>query len=209
MKTKRQKKDSTLKKKIKSRIAMSAPAVTVTASMLLTKASGYLALKNPFKRTLFLFFVIFFFNVLSFFFLFVFIVQVRVSQIYLLLGPNKQRKMEARSSIYFIIKKTLTMATKYCKKKKNLCRLQEHSGYTRFSGSSSSVTRPVWSLLSSFPFPLLQRVCSFQACGLVLTSLRHSSQEHDKIFLKNQGSMGKSINGLLVLTKFGYRKQTF
>ena len=40
-------------------------AVTVTASMLLTKASGYLALKNPFKRKLFLFF-----NVLSFFFLF-------------------------------------------------------------------------------------------------------------------------------------------
>jgi hypothetical protein len=28
-------------------------AVTVTASMLLTKASGYLALKNPFKRNLF------------------------------------------------------------------------------------------------------------------------------------------------------------
>ena len=55
-------------------------AITVTASMLLTKASGYLALKNPFKRTLFLFFVIFFFNVLSFFCLFVFIVQVRVSQ---------------------------------------------------------------------------------------------------------------------------------
>lgn len=35
-------------------------AVTVTASMLLTKASGYLALKNPFKRNLFLFFVVFF-----------------------------------------------------------------------------------------------------------------------------------------------------
>jgi hypothetical protein len=32
-------------------------AITVTASMLLTKASGYLALKNPFKRNLFLFFV--------------------------------------------------------------------------------------------------------------------------------------------------------
>ena len=60
-------------------------AVTVTASMLLTKASGYLALKNPFKRTLFLFFFVVFFNVLSFFCLFVFIVQVRVSQIYLLL----------------------------------------------------------------------------------------------------------------------------
>ena len=60
-------------------------AITVTASMLLTKASGYLALKNPFKRTLFLFIFIFFFNVLSFFCLFVFIVQVRVSQIYLLL----------------------------------------------------------------------------------------------------------------------------
>jgi hypothetical protein len=30
-------------------------------------------------------------------------------------------------------------------------------------------------LLSSFPFPLLQRVCSFQACGLVVTSLRHLS----------------------------------
>lgn len=42
-------------------------AVTVTASMLLTKASGYLALKNPFKRNLFLFFVVVFFNVLSFF----------------------------------------------------------------------------------------------------------------------------------------------
>ena len=36
-------------------------AITVTASMLLTKASGYLALKNPFKRTLFLFFLLFFF----------------------------------------------------------------------------------------------------------------------------------------------------
>lgn len=35
-------------------------AVTVTASMLLTKASGYLALKNPFKRNLFLFFVVVF-----------------------------------------------------------------------------------------------------------------------------------------------------
>jgi hypothetical protein len=34
-------------------------AVTVTASMLLTTASGYLALKNPFKRNLFLFFVVF------------------------------------------------------------------------------------------------------------------------------------------------------
>jgi hypothetical protein len=43
---------------------------------------------------------------------------------------KQTRKMEARSSIYFIIKKTLTMATKYCKKKKTLCRLQEHSGYT-------------------------------------------------------------------------------
>jgi hypothetical protein len=50
---------------------MSAPVVTVTASMLLTKASGYLALKNPFKRTLFLFFFVVFFNVLSFFCLFV------------------------------------------------------------------------------------------------------------------------------------------
>ena len=43
-----------------------------------------------------------------------------------------------------------------------------------FSVSSSSVTRPVWSLLSSFPFPLLQRVCSFQACGLVVTSCPES-----------------------------------
>ena len=34
-------------------------AVTVTASMLLTKASGYLALKNPFKRKKKLFFVVF------------------------------------------------------------------------------------------------------------------------------------------------------
>ena len=58
-------------------------AVTVTASMLLTKASGYLALKNPFKRNLFLFFFVVFFYVLSFFSFF-FIVQVRVSQIYLL-----------------------------------------------------------------------------------------------------------------------------
>jgi hypothetical protein len=47
-------------------------AITVTASMLLTKASGYLALKNPFKRTLFLFVFIFFFNVLSFFLSFCF-----------------------------------------------------------------------------------------------------------------------------------------
>jgi hypothetical protein len=59
-------------------------AVTVTASMLLTKASGYLALKNPFKRNLFLFFVVVF--LMCWFFLsFFFIVQVRVSQIYLLL----------------------------------------------------------------------------------------------------------------------------
>lgn len=36
-------------------------AVTVTAIMLPTKASGYLALKNPFKRNLFLFFVVVFF----------------------------------------------------------------------------------------------------------------------------------------------------
>lgn len=46
-------------------------AVTVTASMLLTKASGYLALKNPFKRNLFLFFVVVFLMCwffLSFFF---------------------------------------------------------------------------------------------------------------------------------------------
>ena len=35
-------------------------AVTVTASMLLTKTSGYLALKNPFKRKLFLFLLLFF-----------------------------------------------------------------------------------------------------------------------------------------------------
>ena len=59
-------------------------AVTVTASMLLTKASGYLALKNPFKRNLFLFFVVVFL-MCWFFFWFFFIVQVRVSQIYLLL----------------------------------------------------------------------------------------------------------------------------
>ena len=59
-------------------------AVTVTESMLLTKASGYLALKNPFKRNLFLFFVVVF--LMCWFFLsFFFIVQVRVSQIYLLL----------------------------------------------------------------------------------------------------------------------------
>lgn len=45
-------------------------AVTVTAIMLPTKASGYLALKNPFKRKLFLFFVVVFFNVLSFLFVF-------------------------------------------------------------------------------------------------------------------------------------------
>jgi hypothetical protein len=45
-------------------------AITVTASMLLTKASGYLALKNPFKRTLFLFFLFFLMCCLFFVFLF-------------------------------------------------------------------------------------------------------------------------------------------
>ena len=54
-------------------------AITVTASMLLTKASGYLALKNPFKRKLFLFLLLFFL-MCCLFLSFFFIVQVRVSQ---------------------------------------------------------------------------------------------------------------------------------
>ena len=45
-------------------------AVTVTASMLLTKASGYLALKNPFKRKLFLLFVVVFLMCCLFFLFF-------------------------------------------------------------------------------------------------------------------------------------------